>query len=243
MTDSIFITTAIPYVNGAPHVGFAWELVLADVLARYQRARGRRVRFLTGTDDNSLKNVRAAEAEGADTAAFVRARGERFESLCRALRLSNDDFIRTAFDPRHAPAVERLWRACDAAGDVYRSSYCGAYCVGCERFYGPHELDGGGCPEHDAPLEQVDEQNYFFRLGRHQGEIDRWLSSDELRIAPEVYRAEAYGWVEAGLTDFSISRSTARARGWGIPVPDDAGQIVYVWFDALANYISASNHT
>ena len=239
MTDSIFVTTSIPYVNGSPHVGFAWELVLADVLARFHRARGRRVHFLTGTDDNSLKNVRAAEAEGVETAAFVRARGERFAGLCRALRLSNDDFIRTAFDPRHAPAVERLWRACDGAGDVYRSSYGGAYCVGCEQFYAPHEVVNGGCPEHDAPLERIDEENYFFRLGRHQSEVDRLLSSGELRIWPDVYRAEAYGWVEAGLADFSISRSIARARGWGIVVPGDAGQIVYVWFDALANYISA----
>lgn len=238
MTDSVFISTAIPYVNGAPHVGFAWELVLADVLARYHRARGRRVRFTTGTDDNSLKNVRAAEAEGTPTPAFVRERGDRFEELCRALRLSNDDFIRTAFDPRHAPAVERLWRACDAAGDVYRSSYRGAYCVGCERFFAPHELSNGACPEHDTPLEPIDEDNFFFRLSRHQSSIDRVLSSGGLCIWPDVYRAEAYGWIEEGLADFSISRSTARARGWGVPVPDAAGQIVYVWFDALANYVS-----
>jgi methionyl-tRNA synthetase len=239
MTDSIFISTSIPYVNGAPHVGFAWELVLADVLARYHRARGRRVRFLTGTDDNSLKNVRAAEAAGAATGAFVRARGERFAALCRALQLSNDDFIRTAFDPRHALAVERLWRACAGAGDVYRSSYHGAYCVGCEQFYAPHELEAGGCPEHDAPLERIDEENHFFRLSRHQDAIERLLAGGALRIWPELYRAEAYGWIKAGLADFSISRGTARARGWGIPVPDDPGQIVYVWFDALANYISA----
>jgi methionyl-tRNA synthetase len=240
MTDSIFISTSIPYVNGAPHVGFAWELVLADVLARYHRARGRRVHFLTGTDDNSLKNVRAAEAEGAATGAFVRARGERFIALCRALVLSKDDFIRTAFDPRHAPAVERLWKACDAAGDVYRSSYRGAYCVGCERFYAPHELDAGICAEHEAPLEHIDEENHFFRLSRHQAQVARLLgTSGALRIWPDIYRAEAQGWLEQGLADFSISRSTARARGWGIPVPGDPGQIVYVWFDALANYISA----
>jgi methionyl-tRNA synthetase len=237
--DSIFISTSIPYVNGAPHVGFAWELVLADVLARYHRARGRRVFFLTGSDDNSLKNVRAAEADGTPTADFVRARGERFISLCGALRLSNDDFLRTAFDPRHAPAVETLWRACEARGDVYRSSYRGAYCVGCERFYAAHELSAGRCPEHDGELEQVDEVNHFFRLTRHQAAVDRLLSDGELRIWPELYRAESYGWVTTGLSDFSISRSTQRARGWGIAVPGDASQIVYVWFDALANYISA----
>jgi methionyl-tRNA synthetase len=238
-SSTIFISTSIPYVNGPPHVGFAWELVLADVLARYHRARGRRVTFVTGTDDNSLKNVRAAQAEGTDTASFVRARGERFVALCRALGISNDDFLRTAFDPRHAPAVEALWRACEARGDVYPSSYCGAYCVGCEQFYSPHELAEGRCPEHDAPLERIDEQNHFFRLSAHQSFVDRLLSSGALRIWPDAYRRETYGWVEAGLEDFSISRSTERAGGWGIAVPGDAGQIVYVWFDALANYISA----
>src|SRR3954471_19197308 len=131
MNDPIFVSTSIPYVNGPPHVGFAWELVLADVLARFHRARGRDVTLLTGTDDNSLKNVRAAEAEGSNVSDFVRARGERFVELCAVLRISNDDFIRTAFDARHAPAVERLWRACDAQGDIYRARYAGAYCVGC----------------------------------------------------------------------------------------------------------------
>jgi methionyl-tRNA synthetase len=236
--SNVFISTAIPYVNGAPHVGFAWELVLADALARYHRARGGRVWFVTGTDDNSLKNVRAAHAEGAQTADFVRAQGDRFLGLCRALGLSNDDFIRTAFDPRHAPAVERLWRGCVAQGDVYSSSYRGAYCVGCEQFYSPLELPDGRCPEHDAPLEPVDEDNHFFRLSRHQESIDALLTSQALRIWPEVYRPESYAWVKAGLEDFSISRSTERARGWGVPVPGDASQIVYVWFDALANYIS-----
>jgi len=237
--DAIFISTSIPYVNGVPHVGFAWELVLADVLARYHRARGRRVWFCTGTDDNSLKNVRAAELEGTPTAPFVQARGERFEALCRALGLSNDDFLRTAFDPRHAPAVEAIWRACDARGDIHARSYQGAYCVGCEQFFAPHELAGGRCPEHDTELERVDEQNAFFRLSRHQAGIDALLGDGALRIWPDAYRAESYGWVRAGLVDFSISRSVERARGWGISVPGDPGQIVYVWFDALVNYISS----
>ena len=237
--DAIFISTSIPYVNGAPHVGFAWELVLADVLARYHRACGRRVWFCTGTDDNSLKNVRAAEALGQPTAAFVRGCGERFEALCRGLGLSNDDFLRTAFDARHAPAVEAIWRACAASGDIYTRSYQGAYCVGCEQFYASYELAGSRCPEHDAELERIDEQNAFFRLSRHQAGIDALLTDGTLRIWPDVYRAESYGWVRAGLADFSVSRSTERARGWGIAVPGDPGQIVYVWFDALVNYISS----
>jgi len=183
--------------------------------------------------------VRAAEAEGTATAPYVRARGETFRELCRALQLSNDDFIRTAFDPRHAPAVESIWRACDARGDIYRACYQGAYCVGCEQFYAPHELSDGRCPDHDSALEHVDEENCFFRLARHQSHVDALLSSGRLRVWPDAYRAEAYGWIRAGLTDFSISRGVERARGWGIPVPGDAGQIVYVWFDALVNYISS----
>jgi methionyl-tRNA synthetase len=236
---TVFISTSIPYVNGPPHVGFAWELVLADVLARYHRARGRRVFFSTGTDDNSAKNVRAAQVEGQPTSDFVRARGQRFVELCRALEVSNDDFLRTAFDPRHAPAVQALWRACDERGDVYQKSYRGDYCVGCEQFYAPHERVAGGCPEHETLLEVVDEHNHFFRLSRHGAAVDQLLSSAALRIWPEIYRGEAYRWVEAGLADFSISRSRERAGGWGIAVPGDPDQIVYVWFDALANYVSA----
>ena len=235
---AILVSSSIPYVNGPPHVGFAWELVLADVLARYHRAAGRAVWFSTGTDDNSLKNVRAAEAASSGVAEFVRDRGERFAALCRALELSNDDFIRTAFDPRHAPTVEHVWRRCAARGDVYPATYRGAYCVGCEQFFAPHELPDARCPEHDSALEQIDETNYFFRLARHQAAVAQHLSSGALRVYPDVYRAETQAWLDAGLTDFSISRGTERARGWGIAVPGDAAQTVYVWFDALINYLA-----
>jgi methionyl-tRNA synthetase len=238
----VFISTSIPYVNGTPHVGFAWELVIADALARYHRARGASVRFLTGTDDNSLKNVQAAERARLPVASFVRSQGDRFHALAERLGLSNDDFIRTASDPRHAPAVERLWRACDVAGDVYRSTYRGAYCVGCEQFYAPGELAGDRCPEHDAPLAQLEEPNYFFRLSRQQSLVDHLLASKVLAVYPETYLAETYGWVQRGLGDFSISRSEARAAGWGIFVPGDPSQIVYVWFDALTNYLSALDY-
>ena len=239
---SIFVSSSIPYVNGPPHVGFAWELVLADVLARYHRAAGRTVWFSTGTDDNSLKNVRAAEAAGLGVADFVRSRGERFVALCRALGLSHDDFIRTAFDPRHVPTVEHVWRACADTGDVYASTYRGAYCVGCEQFFAPHELSDARCPEHDGPLEQIDETNYFFQLARHQTSLTQLLSSGGLRVYPDVYRAETQALLATGLADFSISRSTQRARGWGVPVPGDAAQTVYVWFDALVNYLATLAH-
>jgi methionyl-tRNA synthetase len=241
-TDSIVVTTSIPYVNGPPHVGFAWELVIADVLARYQRLRGNSVRFLTGTDDNSLKNVQAAQREGRATAEFVESQGQRFRALALGLGLSNDDFIRTAFDPRHAPAVEKLWRACSSSGDIYTTSYQGLYCLGCEQFFAATELSEGRCPEHDILLESVNETNYFFRLARHQAYVDEILSSGVLNVVPEPYRSETIAWAKRGLCDFSISRSQERARGWGIPVPGDASQTVYVWFDALANYISALDY-
>jgi methionyl-tRNA synthetase len=239
---SIFITTSIPYVNARPHVGFAWELCIADALARYHRLRGARVRFLTGTDDNSLKNVQAAERQKQPTAEFVRAQGQLFVALARRLELSNDDFIQTSSDPRHAPAVERLWRRCRASGDVYTDTYRGLYCVGCERFVSPAETADGRCPEHDAPLEHVDESNYFFALTRYAGYLRAAFAERRIVVRPDNYQREVAEWLERGLVDFSISRSAERARGWGIRVPDDPSQVVYVWLDALANYVSALDY-
>ena len=237
-----YITTAIPYVNGDPHLGFALECVQADVLARHRRHRGDEVRFLSGTDDNALKNVKAAEEAGLPVAEFVNAKAERFAALRRPLALSYDDFIRTSVDPRHRPAVERLWRACAAAGDLYERDYEGLYFVGCEAFLSPDELQDGVCPEHGDPPERVSERNWFFRLSRYQNELLGLIEAGRLRVEPEHRRKEVLSFVRAGLTDFSVSRPRERARGWGIPVPDDASQVVYVWFDALANYVSALDY-
>jgi methionyl-tRNA synthetase len=234
-----YITTAIPYVNGDPHLGFALECVQADVLARHRRLRGDDVRFLSGTDDNSLKNVEAAAAAGLPTAAFVDEKAARFAALRGPLTLSYDDFIRTSIDPRHRPGVERLWQACAAAGDIYERDYEGLYCIGCEAFVSPAELDDGRCPEHGEPPEQVAERNWFFRLSRHEDDVRRLIASGRLRVEPEHRRNEVLSFISSGLADFSVSRSRERARGWGIPVPDDPEQIVYVWFDALANYVTA----
>jgi methionyl-tRNA synthetase len=234
-----YITTAIPYVNGDPHLGFGLECVQADVLARHRRLRGDDVRFLSGTDDNSLKNVEAAEDAALPVADFVNAKADRFAALRHPLALSYDDFIRTSVDPRHRPGVERLWRACAAAGDLYQRDYEGLYCVGCEGFLSPDELQDGVCGEHREPPEHVSERNWFFRLSRYQNELLELIDAGRLRIEPEHRRNEALSFVRAGLSDFSVSRPRERARGWGIPVPDDADQVVYVWFDALANYISA----
>src|SRR5262249_43948742 len=151
----VYITTAIPYVNARPHLGFALELVQADALARHRRLRGDEVRLLTGTDDNSLKNVLAAEAAGLTTAQLVARNATHFATLPVPLQLAFDDFIRTSTDPRHQPAVARLWRACAAAGDLYREWYEGLYCVGCEQFYAAEELDRGRCPEHETVPERV----------------------------------------------------------------------------------------
>jgi methionyl-tRNA synthetase len=237
-----YLTVAIPYVNAAPHLGYAYELVLADIHARARRLDGVATRFLGGTDDHSLKNVLAAEAAGAPTREFVDTHAERFQRLAGPLDLSFDDFIRTSADPRHVPSVHRLWNAALASGDLYQRPYRGDYCVGCERFYDPGELDQGGCPEHLTPVEQVEEVNWFFRLSRYQDQLDRLISTGELRITPETFRSEVLAFVRAGLDDISVSRSVARARGWGIPVPNDPSQVIYVWFDALANYLSALDH-
>jgi methionyl-tRNA synthetase len=238
-TRRFYITTAIPYVNGDPHLGHALELVQADVLARHRRLRLDDVRFLSGTDDNALKNVDAALAAGLTVAEFVAEKAQRFVDLAPSLQLSNDDFIRTSTDPRHRPGVERLWEACAEAGDLYQRDYKGLYCAGCEAFVSPADLDVGLCAEHSEPPELIVERNWFFRLSRYQGALLELIESGRLRIKPEHRRNEVLSFIRAGLSDFSVSRAQERARGWGIPVPGDPSQVIYVWFDALANYITA----
>jgi len=237
-----YVTTTIPYVNARPHLGFALELVQADVLARHRRQRGDAVRFLSGTDDNSLKNVLAAAAEGVSTQDLVDRNAGAFEALRGPLDLSIDDFIRTSRDPRHRPGVERLWRACAEAGDLYRKHYEGLYCVGCEQFYTPAELTEGRCPEHGTEPQRVAEENWFFRLSRYQDRLLDLIRSGRLRIEPAARRNEVLAFIAAGLEDFSISRSHTRARGWGIPVPDGEDQVIYVWWDALGNYVTSLDY-
>jgi methionyl-tRNA synthetase len=235
----VYVSTTIPYVNSEAHLGHALELVQADVLARHHRRIGDEVRLQSGTDDNSLKNVLAAQAAGCSTQELVAANGRAFAELAGPLALSYDDFIHTSTDPRHRPGAERLWRACADRGDLYRRDYEGLYCVGCEQFYKPAELDGGRCPEHGTLPELVAERNWFFRLSRYAGQLEELIASGALRVEPAARRNEVLAFIRAGLDDISVSRSVDRARGWGIPVPDDPGQVIYVWFDALGNYISA----
>ncbi len=237
--ERVYLSTTIPYVNARPHLGFALELVQADVLARHHRQAGDQVRFQTGTDDNSLKNVLAAEAEGIGVAELVSRNAAAFAALREPLALSFDDFIRTSDQARHRPGVEKLWQACAASGDLYLKHYEGRYCVGCEQFCQPAGLPGGRCPEHGTEPETVAEENWFFRLSRYAGQLHDLVSSGRLRIEPAARRNEVLGFIAGGLEDFSASRSTARARGWGIPVPGDPGQVIYVWWDALGNYVTA----
>ena len=234
-----YITTAIPYVNAKPHLGFAMEMVQTDVMARHWRHRGHEVRFLSGTDDNSLKNAIAAEAEGVPTRELVDRNATAFYGLRDPLQISFDDFIRTSADPRHKVGVDRLWRATDESGDLYRKDFQGLYCIGCEQFYGEAELVDGVCPEHLTAPQMVSEENWFFKLSRYQDRLRTLIETGELRIEPESRRNEVLGFIKTGLQDFSISRSVERARGWGIEVPGDPGQVVYVWWDALGNYITA----
>ena len=237
----IYLSTTIPYVNSRAHIGHALELVQADVLARHHRRIGDEVRLQSGTDDNSLKNVLAAEAEGISTRELVNRNASAFAGLREHLSLSFDDFIRTSSDPRHRPGVERLWHACQANGDLYRKTYEGRYCIGCEQFYTDDELADGNCPEHGTPAQQVAEENWFFRLSRYAGQLHDLISSGQLRIEPASRRNEVLGFIAGGLEDFSASRSVARARGWGIAVPGDPSQVIYVWWDALGNYVTSLN--
>jgi len=239
MSDDLYLTSAIPFVNGPPHLGHALEYVQADVLARHARARGRPVRFLTGTDEHAAKNVHAARTAGVDVAGFVAGNAARFRALADTLDVSYDDFLRTSADPRHRPAVEAIWRQCAAAGDLYRRRYVGWYCQGCEEFSDPETSPAARCAEHDVPLNRIEEENWFFRLSRYRDLIAERIRNGRLRIEPPARRNEVLGFLAGPVYDLSVSRPRTRVHGWGIPVPGDPDQIIYVWFDALINYVSA----
>ncbi len=231
-----YITTTLPYVNDKPHIGHALEFVQADTLARYWRLIGHDVFFNTGTDEHGQKIAQKADALGEDRQAYVDRFALTFNELKSALNLSYDAFIRTT-DEKHKNAAQEIWRRCEAKGDIYKKKYIGLYCVGCELFYKESELDiNKCCLIHQKPVEEVEEENYFFRLSNYQEKLAELLR-DEARTLPNWQREWALAFVEGGLDDLSISRQKSR-MDWGIPVPGDDDHVMYVWFDALTNYIS-----
>ncbi len=236
MTRELFVTTTIPYVNAPPHIGFALELVQADVTARYHRLVGRGVRFQTGTDENAFKNVLSAQARGIVVQRLVDENSARFRRLADALGISIDHFQRTT-DPAHRRAVDafltRLRR-----DDLFTAEYRGWYCSGCEDFYLESDAVDGRCPEHGTPLAEVAERNHFFRLSAYQSRLHDLISSRRIQIVPVAREAEVLGFIERGLADISLSRDATRSQGWGIPYPGDETQVVYVWIDALINYLT-----
>jgi len=232
----VFISTSIPYVNAAPHLGHALEFVQADVFARRHRLMGDSVFFLSGSDENSLKNVQSAEKLGVSVKDLVDKNSQKFFELKDSLNISIDDFIRTT-EERHFSGAQKLWKVCEK--DIYKKKYSGLYCVGCEEFYKEEELVDGLCPDHKIKPELIEEENYFFKLSKYQNQIEELIKNDVVKIVPETRKNEVLSFVKSGLQDFCISRTSERAKGWGIDVPNDSSQKMWVWFDALSNYINA----
>lgn len=233
---SFYITTTLPYVNDKPHIGHALEFVQADALARSRRLRGDEVFFNTGTDEHGQKIFDKAVAEGREVKEYVDFYAERFTALKEKLDLSYDAFIRTT-DEKHIQAAQEIWRRCEAAGDIYKKNYKTRYCVGCELEKTDSELVDGACPIHpNLELQIVEEENYFFKLSKYKEALIAYLAGDV--VTPEARKNDAINFVNGdGFQDFSVSRLKEK-MSWGIPVPGDENQVMYVWFDALTNYIS-----
>lgn len=230
-----YVTTPIYYVNARPHLGHAYTTIVADALARWHRLLGDDVYFLTGTDEHGLKIQQAAEAAGTSPQDFTDSIAPLFEDAWKRLNISNNDFIRTTQE-RHKIGVRKLLQACYDAGDIELDKYSGLYCVACEAYFTEEDLDGNNCPIHKRPVEHVEEENYFFRLSRFEQRLIDWYSSHPDAVVPDHRVNEVLGFIKQGLQDFSVSRKTLT---WGIPLPFDDSHVAYVWFDALANYITA----
>ena len=229
-----YLTTPIYYVNDAPHIGHAYTTVACDALARFMRLDGRRVRFLTGTDDHGQKVEKSARAAGMDPQSFCDRVSQSFREIRTLLNISNDDFIRTT-DPRHIRGVQALWEELQRRDQIYLGRFAGWYSVRDEAFYEESELVGGKAPT-GADVEWVEEENYFFRLSAWQDRLLQFYDKNPDFIAPQARRNEVVSFVRGGLRDLSVSRTSF---SWGVPVPGDPKHVVYVWLDALANYITA----
>jgi methionyl-tRNA synthetase len=239
MSNRYYITTAISYPNGTPHIGHAYEALATDALARFKRLDGYDVRFLTGTDEHGLKMDKTAREAGMTPAQLADQNAPRFQAMVEALGCSNDDFIRTT-EPRHHRASQAIWQRMQDAGDIYKDSYAGWYSVRDEAYYGDDEThlndDGVRLGPQGTPVEWVEEESYFFRLSAFQDRLLKHYTDNPSFIGPDERRNEVMKFVEGGLKDLSISRTTF---DWGIKVPGDEAHVMYVWIDALTNYITA----
>lgn len=233
-----YITTTLPYVNSDPHIGFAMEIVRADAIARYHALMGEEVFFNTGTDEHGLKIYQKALENNETPQEYTDRYATRFKDLKESLNLSFNSFTRTT-DKHHIDAAQEFWKRCDANGDIYKKHYKTKYCVGCELEKTDSELVDGKCPLHpDRELEIIEEENYFFRYSKYQQKLLDLYEKDKEFVLPDFRLNEIKKFVERGLEDFSISRLKEKMP-WGIEVPGDADHVMYVWFDALVNYIAA----
>lgn len=234
-----YLTNAIPYVNAKPHIGHAFEFVQSDTIARFHRLIDDETLLLCGGDENAIKNVQAAEEEKTPIQEFVDKNSQLFAALAHKLNVGFDIFQKGSAK-NHYLSSQKLWQRCFANGDIYKKEYSGLYCVGCELFYGKKELDKNGqCYEHPGKkLEEVTEENWFFKLSKYEKQLIELIEADKLKIVPQNRKNEALAFLRQGLKDISISRSNERAKNWGVPVPNDPSQRIYVWFDALNIYQS-----
>lgn len=235
-SKTYYITTAIDYVNARPHIGHAYEKILADVLARFHRLAGDDVHFLTGTDEHGQKNATSAQAAGIDVRRFVEENSARFRELATQYHLSISDFIRTT-EERHARGVRVIWERVAAAGDFYKKNYQALYCVGHEAFVTKSDLVNGKCPDHGTEPIVIEEENYFFRLSKYRQQLRKLFEDRPEFVLPRTRWAEMLNLIDS-LEDISVSRPVEKLA-WGIPVPGDPTHVIYVWFDALTNYITA----
>ncbi len=238
MKKTFFITTPIFYPNANLHLGHAYTSTVCDVMARYNRIAGDETYFLTGSDENTEKVVRAARVAGKDAGTYLDEININFKNLFSKLGISYDQFIRTTDEKSHWPGVVEIWKRLAAQGDLEKRSYKGLYCVGHEAFITEKELIGGKCPDHNESPQILEEENYFFKLSKYTGAIKEKIESGELKVVPESRRNEIIALLERGLEDVSFSRPADKVSV-GIPVPGDPSQKIYVWADALTNYISA----